>query len=48
MKAILRDPPLLFMAGIMGMAAGLAIVLSHNISMVAWACANMVTEMAIK
>jgi hypothetical protein len=31
MKAILRDPPLLFMAGIMGMTAGLAIVLSHNV-----------------
>lgn len=31
MKAILGEPPLLFMAGIMGMTAGLAIVLSHNV-----------------
>ena len=31
MKAILGESPLLFMAGIMGMTAGLAIVLSHNV-----------------
>lgn len=31
MKAILRDPPLLFIAGLLGMTAGLAIVLAHNV-----------------
>ncbi|MGD0963237.1 MAG: hypothetical protein ABSA57_04960 [Candidatus Acidiferrales bacterium] len=30
MKAIIQDPPLLFMAGLMGVTAGLAIVLAHN------------------
>ena len=31
MKAIVRDPPLLYIAGLLGMTAGLAIVLSHNV-----------------
>lgn len=31
MKAILRNPPLLFIAGLLGMTAGLAIVLAHNV-----------------
>jgi hypothetical protein len=31
MKAIVRDPPLLFISGLIGMAAGLAIVLGHNV-----------------
>jgi hypothetical protein len=31
MKAILRDPPLLFFAALMGVTAGLAIVLAHNV-----------------
>jgi vacuolar-type H+-ATPase subunit I/STV1 len=31
MKAIMRDPPLLFIAGVMGVTAGLAIVLAHNV-----------------
>jgi hypothetical protein len=31
MKAILRDPPLLYIAGLLGMTAGLAIVLAHNV-----------------
>jgi hypothetical protein len=31
MKAILRDPPLLFIAALMGVTAGLAIVLAHNV-----------------
>jgi hypothetical protein len=31
MKAILRDPPLLFVTGLVGMTAGLAIVLAHNV-----------------
>jgi hypothetical protein len=31
MKAIMQDPPLLFMAGLMGVTAGLAIVLAHNV-----------------
>jgi hypothetical protein len=31
MKAIIRDPPLLFMAGLLGTTAGLAIVLAHNV-----------------
>jgi hypothetical protein len=31
MKAILQDRPLLFIAGLTGVTAGLAIVLSHNL-----------------
>jgi hypothetical protein len=31
MKAIIQDPPLLFIAGLMGMTAGLAIILTHNV-----------------
>jgi hypothetical protein len=31
MKAIIRDPPLLFMAGLLGVTCGLAIVLAHNV-----------------
>jgi hypothetical protein len=31
MKGILQDPPLLFIAGLMGVTAGLAIVLAHNV-----------------
>jgi hypothetical protein len=31
MKAIIGNPPLLFIAGLLGMTAGLAIVLSHNV-----------------
>ena len=31
MKAIIRDPPLLYIAGLMGVTAGLAIVLVHNV-----------------
>jgi hypothetical protein len=31
MKAIIRDPPLLFITGLMGVTAGLAIVLAHNV-----------------
>ena len=31
MKAIVRDPPLLFIAGLLGFTAGLAIVLAHNV-----------------
>lgn len=31
MKEIVQTPPLLFMAGLMGMTAGLAIVLAHNV-----------------
>jgi hypothetical protein len=31
MKAIIRDSPLLFMAGLLGMTAWLAIVLAHNV-----------------
>jgi hypothetical protein len=31
MKAIIQDPPLLFIAGLMGMTAGLAIILAHNV-----------------
>lgn len=31
MKAIIQDRPLLFMAGVMGTTAGLAIVLVHNV-----------------
>jgi hypothetical protein len=31
MKGIVHDPPLLFVAGLMGVTAGLAIVLSHNV-----------------
>lgn len=31
MKAIIRDPPLLFISGLMGVTAGLAIVLAHNV-----------------
>jgi len=30
-KAIIQNPPLLFMAGIIGVAAGIAIVLGHNV-----------------
>jgi hypothetical protein len=30
-KTILRDPPLLFFAALMGVTAGLAIVLAHNV-----------------
>jgi hypothetical protein len=31
MKGIVHDPPLLYVTGLMGMTAGLAIVLSHNV-----------------
>ncbi len=31
MKAIVQDRPLLFIAGLMGVTAGLAIVLAHNV-----------------
>ena len=31
MKAIIQDRPLLFMSGLMGVTAGLAIVLTHNV-----------------
>jgi hypothetical protein len=31
MKGIIQDPPLLFIAGLMGVTAGLAIVLAHNL-----------------
>lgn len=31
MKAIIQDRPLLFMCGLMGVTAGLAIVLAHNV-----------------
>ncbi len=31
MKAIIQEPPLLFIAGLMGVTAGLAIVLAHNV-----------------
>ena len=31
MKRIVQNPPLLFIAGLMGMTAGLAIVLVHNV-----------------
>jgi hypothetical protein len=31
MKAIIQNPPLLFMAGLMGVTAGLALVLAHNV-----------------
>lgn len=31
MKAIIQNPPLLFMAGLMGVTAGLAVVLAHNV-----------------
>ena len=31
MKAIIRDPPLLYFVGLMGVTAGLAIVLGHNV-----------------
>ena len=31
LKEIVQTPPLLFMAGLMGMTAGLAIVLAHNV-----------------
>jgi hypothetical protein len=31
MKGIVHDPPLLFISGLMGMTAGLAIVLGHNV-----------------
>lgn len=30
MKAIIQNPPMLFMAGIIGVTAGIAIVLGHN------------------
>lgn len=31
LKAIVQDPPLLFVTGILGLTAGLAIVLLHNV-----------------
>jgi hypothetical protein len=31
MKAIIQNPPLLFLSGVMAVAAGLAIVLAHNV-----------------
>jgi hypothetical protein len=31
MKAIIQNPPLLFIAGIIGVTAGIAIVLGHNV-----------------
>ena len=31
MKAIIQEPPLLFISGLLGVTAGLAIVLSHNL-----------------
>lgn len=31
MKAMIQEPPLLYLAGLMGVTAGLAIVLAHNI-----------------
>ncbi len=31
MKGLIQDPPLLFIAGLMGVTAGLAIVLAHNV-----------------
>jgi hypothetical protein len=31
MKAIVQDPPLLFVTGLMGVTAGLAIILAHNV-----------------
>jgi hypothetical protein len=31
MKGIVHDPPLLYIAGLMGVTAGLAIVLGHNV-----------------
>ena len=31
MKAIIQNPPLLFIAGIIGVTAGIAIVLAHNV-----------------
>jgi len=31
MKAMIENPPLLFIAGLLGFTAGLAIVLSHNV-----------------
>jgi hypothetical protein len=31
MKAIIQEPPLLFIAGLIGVTAGLAIVLAHNV-----------------
>jgi hypothetical protein len=31
MKAMLQEPPLLYLAGLLGVTAGLAIVLAHNI-----------------
>jgi len=31
MKAIIQDPPLIFIAGLLGVTAGLAIVLAHNV-----------------
>jgi len=31
MKSMVGNPPLLFIAGLLGMTAGLAIVLSHNV-----------------
>jgi hypothetical protein len=30
-KAIIQNPPLLFIAGLLGVTAGLAIVLAHNV-----------------
>lgn len=31
MREIIHDPPLLFIAGLLGVTAGLAIVLAHNV-----------------
>ena len=31
MRKIIHDPPLLFIAGLLGVTAGLAIVLAHNV-----------------
>src|ERR1700722_17961870 len=31
MKALIQDPPLLFITGLVGVTAGLAIVLAHNV-----------------
>ena len=31
MKTIVQEPPLLFISGLLGVTAGLAIVLSHNV-----------------
>jgi hypothetical protein len=31
LKAIIQNPPLLFIAGLLGVTAGLAIVLAHDV-----------------